>query len=98
MKRVFYVKTDKEGVLVSNRSFNVGNEFYLTVLDTNSNSFRIVTEKNYTEVASGKAKNMAYVKILVKKKLLELGVVFESETRNREAVEPLRLTEPEIEL
>ena len=89
--RIRYQKT-RNGVLTSRRNFtiNTGQEVKVE-LDLNSKKYRILDSVTGEEVvpASGNTRNNSVLKIMAKKRLAGLGVVFGDEKRERNRAETL---------
>lgn len=83
--RIRYLKT-AQGVLQSRRYFMTGaNQEVYVQLDLNAKTYRILESASGVEVASGSGTiNISVLKIKAKRMLLELGVNFSDEKRNRE--------------
>lgn len=80
--RIRYVKTSEDGVLNSMRSFETAKGKYKVTLNLNNMSFKIWNVDIEETHEGGNTKNLAVLKRQAKRKLKELGVDFDIETRD----------------
>jgi predicted DNA-binding antitoxin AbrB/MazE fold protein len=88
-RRIRYNKTGN-GILTSLRNFTMqGGKEVKVELDVNNKKYRILDAVTGTEVANGgNTRNLAVLKIQAKDALLNIGVQFAPENRNRAAAQP----------
>ncbi len=86
-QRIRYQKT-RSGILTSRRNFTTSAGQTVSVeLNLNDKKYRIVDATTGAEVATGgNTRNVSVLKIQAKKGLVNLGVEFAEETRNRGVV------------
>lgn len=84
-QRIRYHKA-KNGVMTSRRNYTTSAGSTVVVeLDLNNKKYRILDASSLSEVATGgNTKNVSVLKIQAKKELVDLGVTFAEETRDRE--------------
>jgi hypothetical protein len=81
--RIRYNKTDNPSIFISTRIFYAGVNSYRVRINTDDLSFVILDAIADVSVKTGSAKTASTLKKDIKKAMIDLGVDFGSENRNR---------------